>query len=115
MAEKVTISVTPAHAREDIVAKALARPTGSDTTLDVFPGKKIDLQKVQLPIDLPVYRMANGRTSIEQLDYLRREKRPENFFSNGEENELAQQVQHEILAELAKKGGDSIAVMMKIL
>src|ERR1044072_1286768 len=115
MADKVSISVTPAHAREAIVAKALAHPIGSDTPLDVFPGKKFDLPKIQLPIDLLVFRMANGRTSIEQLDYLRREKRPENFFSNGEENEQAQQVQHEILAELAKRGGDSIAVMMKIL
>jgi hypothetical protein len=115
MAEKVSITVIPAHAREDIIAKALARPTGTDTTLDVFPGKKIELHKVQLPIELPVYRMANGRTSIEQLDYLRREKRPDSFFSSGEENEQAQQVQHAILAELAKVGGDSIAVMMKVL
>ena len=59
--------------------------------------------------------MANGRTSIEQLQYIRREKRSPTFFSNGEENEEAQQVQHQILAELAKQGGDSIAVMMKVL
>src|ERR1700728_374145 len=109
MSDKVSISVTPAHAREEIITKALARPIGADTTLDVFQGKKVDLPKVELPIDLPVYRMANGRTSIEQLDYLRREKRPGTFFTNGEENEEAQQVQHQILAELAKAGGDSIA------
>src|SRR6266704_3616950 len=100
MADKVSISVKPAHAREEIIAKALVRPTGEDTTFDVFPGKKIDLPKVVLPIDLPVYRMANGRTSIEQLAYLRRSERSETFFSNGEESEEAQQIQHEILAEL---------------
>jgi hypothetical protein len=59
--------------------------------------------------------MANGRTSIEQLEYIRREKRSDTFFSNGEENEEAQQIQHQILAELANEGGDSIAVMMKVL
>jgi hypothetical protein len=115
MADKVNITVTPAHAREEIIAKALARPLGLDSTLDVFPGKKLELPKIELPIDLPVYRMANGRTSIEQLDHLRREKRPANFFSAGEENEEAQEVQHEILAQLAKVGGESIAVMMKVL
>ncbi len=115
MTDKVSISVTPAHARETIITKAMAQPIGHETTVDVFPGNKIDLPKIQLPIELPVYRMANGRTSIEQLDYLRREKRPDNFFSNGEENEQAQQIQHQILAELAQKGGDSIAVMMKLL
>jgi hypothetical protein len=115
MPEKVSITITPAHAREEIIARALARPAGVDTTLEVFPGKKIDLPKIELPIGLPVYRMANGRTSIEQLEYIRREKRSDTFFSNGEENEEAQQIQHQILAELANEGGDSIAVMMKVL
>ena len=40
MPEKVSITVTPAHAREDIISKLLVRPAGVDTTLDVFPGKK---------------------------------------------------------------------------
>src|SRR5258707_7836271 len=115
MTDKVVISVVPAHAREEIITKALARPLGNDTTLDVFPGKKLDLPKIELPIGLPVYRMAKRRTSIEQFAFLRREKRPDNFFTNGEESEEAQQIQHQILAELAKAGGDSIAVMMKVL
>jgi hypothetical protein len=67
MPDKVSISVTPAHAREEIISKALARPVGLDSTIDVFPSKKIDLPKIELPIGLPVYRMANGRTSVEQL------------------------------------------------
>jgi hypothetical protein len=105
----------PAHAREDLVRKAVAASDRKEPTFDVFPGKEIELTKIHLPISLPVYRMANGRTSVEQLAYLRRSKRPSDFFSKGEESEEAQKAQHEILSDLAKQGSDSVAVIAKIL
>ena len=109
------ITVMPAHAREKVIAEALVNPTGKDPAFDIFPGKNIELNKVQLPIGLPVYRMANGRTSIEQLAYLKRSQQSADFFSKGEESEEAQRAQHEILSILAKQGSDSVAIIAKIL
>lgn len=109
------IAVTPAHAREDLIEKAVSESTKKEPTFDVFPGKEIELPKAHLPIDLPVYRMANGRTSLEQFAYLRHSKRPPEFFSKGEESEDAQKAQHQILSTLANQGSDSVAVIAKIL
>jgi hypothetical protein len=60
--------------------------------------------------------MANGRTSIEQIQYIKSAKITDpDFFAKGEEREDAQSGQHEILAALAREGSDSVAVIMKVL
>jgi len=115
MASTYKVEVVPAHAREDLISKALANSVGVDPAFEIYPGKKLDLPVVILPIGLPIYRMANGRTSIEQLDYLKKATRPADFFSKGEESEEAQKAQHEILSLLAKEGSDSVAVIAKVL
>ena len=116
MSDTFKIDVIPAHVREEQIAKALNTPIGTEETYDVFPGKKIELKKVHLPVGLPVYRMANGRTSIEQLLYIKNAKitDPE-FFAKGEERQDAQAAQHEILASLAREGSESVAVILKVL
>ena len=67
-----------------------------------FRGKMDDLPVARLAIDLPIYRMNNGRTQVEQYQYLEEADQPEDFFENGEENISAQQAQHIILLRLAK-------------
>ena len=117
MAETFTIEIAPGHVREELITKALVTQSGSpEETFDVFPGIKTELPKVRLPIGLPVYRMANGRTSIEQIEYIKvaRFSDPD-FFAKGEEREDAQAAQHEILAKLAREGSESVAVIMKVL
>lgn len=117
MADTFKIEVAPGHIREELIAKALATPSGSpEETYDVFPGTRTELPKIRLPISLPVYRMANGRTSIEQIQYIKvSEIKDPDFFSKGEEREDAQAAQHEILARLARDGSDSVTVIMKVL
>lgn len=117
MADTFRIEVAPGHVREELIAKALATPSGGpEETYDVFPGTKTDLPKVRLPIGLPVYRMANGRTSIEQIQYIKvAEIKDPDFFAKGEEREDAQAAQHEILAKLARDGSESVTVIMKVL
>ncbi len=116
MASTFRIEVTPAHAREELIAKSKATPSGLEETYDVFPGKKLDLPKIHIPIGVPVYRMANGRTSIEQLQFIKNAKIDDSdFFAKGEEREDAQVAQHEILAALAREGSDSVAVILKVL
>ena len=67
-----------------------------------FRGKMDDLPVARVAIDLPIYRMKNGRTQVEQYQYLEEADQPEDFFENGEENISAQQAQHRILLRLAK-------------
>ena len=67
-----------------------------------FRGKMDDLPVARVAIDLPIYRMKNGRTQVEQYQYLEEADQPEDFFENGEENISAQQAQHRILLRLEK-------------
>ena len=65
-----------------------------------FRGRMDEFPVVRLEIDLPVYRMKNGRTQVEQYQYLEETGHPEDFFECGEENISAQQAQHKILLNL---------------
>lgn len=60
------------------------------------------LPVVRLPIGLPIYRMKNFRTSVEQREYLRQANKNDNFFTNGEETASAQAAQHKILLQMSK-------------
>lgn len=58
------------------------------------------------PLDLPKYRLENGRTQASQENYLALEKNsklPEDFFSRDKESDQAQRVQHELLYEMIGK------------
>jgi hypothetical protein len=60
--------------------------------------------------------MENFRTFIDQKEYIVREKKRSNYFQFGQENESVQQLQHEILAKLARKGvADSIVPVLDVL
>ena len=67
-----------------------------------FRGKTEHFPVARLAIDLPMYRMQNGRTRVEQYEYLEEVGGPEDFFENGEEDISSQQAQHKILLKLAK-------------
>jgi len=60
------------------------------------------LPVVQLPVDLPIYRMKNFRTSVEQREYIRQAGKNEKFFASGEETLSAQTAQHKILLQMSK-------------
>jgi len=102
------VRVRPRHERESLIAQLQNEPLEIRTNYDVFPNQDPALLKViRLPIDVPVYRMENGRTQTAQLSYIAKHNLDENFFSSGEENEDAQQAQHAILAQLAEAGRES--------
>jgi hypothetical protein len=67
-----------------------------------FQGKNEELPVVRVPSDLPIYRMANGRTQVEQYQYAEEADVQPDFFEAGEENLSAQQAQHKILLKLSK-------------
>lgn len=66
---------------------------------------RIDTYPVYVvPLDLPKYRLENGRTQAAQENYLAKNpKLPLNFFRQDKESEQAQRVQHELLYEMIGK------------
>lgn len=105
---KYEIKLTPRSEREAVIQKRLESATETDTLWD-FRGDKAQLKVVSLPIDLPVYRMANCRTYSDQQDAISKENLDKNYFAKGQELSSVQQTQHAILAKLAKKEASSTA------
>ena len=106
MSRPYKATVRPQHERKDYIAAQT--PVGTYTSYEVYEGKPTQLPIVRLPLDLPIYRMANGRTQTHQLAYIAQKGLELDYFELGQENELVQQIQHEILREFAKEGSESI-------
>lgn len=103
------VNVKPVHERKNLIASLSAKPVcGEQPTFDVYEGQRTMLPVIRLPIDLPVYRMANARTQTEQLAYIAETKAPANYFEAGQENEEAQQAQHNILRGFANATAGSV-------
>src|SRR5262245_4372980 len=74
------------------------------------------LPAVRIPVDLPVYRMANIRTRTRQIDHVRKNQLEPDWFRVNQENNTAQQQQHELLLELSKTGrGTSITPVYQVI
>lgn len=109
------VKLTAPAERETIVEKACKNPIRSEAFYD-FRSTKYDLPVIRVGTDLLVYRMANFRTYTDQHEYIAKEKTLVNFFSAGQEVESVQQVQHELLVRLAKKGvADSVVPVIDVL
>ncbi|MDQ0885000.1 hypothetical protein QFZ81_000088 [Paenibacillus sp. V4I9] len=73
-----------------------------------FRGQSTDIPVIRIPINLPIYRMRNGRTQIEHIMYIQEHGEQEDFFVVGEENQTVQTVQHKMLLGLSKDEKGSI-------
>src|SRR4051794_7235252 len=108
------IRVTPKHEREAYITRC--RATSQERVpFYEYQNSAQQLPVIRLPIELPIYRMANGRTRTEQLKYIRSHERSASFFSDGQENQDSQQAQHNILDSFSKEGTTSIMPIAKIL
>src|ERR1700739_3361031 len=97
------IKVVPKHERETQIA--LKRDSTTEkSAFHEYQSETQQLPVIRLPIELPIYRIANGRTRTSQLQHVRSHKLAEDFFSSGQENEETQQAQHGILSVFSKKG-----------
>lgn len=93
----------PKPKRTEEFAKLLANPPGA-TDRVVFQGKTIDIPIIRVPIDLPKYRLVNGRTASLQSEYLAKNpKARADLFSGDPELWDAQEAQHNLLLQLAKQ------------
>ncbi|RLJ64617.1 hypothetical protein [Sulfurisoma sediminicola] len=69
-----------------------------------FQGRNTDIGIVRVPIELPKYRMANGRTASLQAEYLAKNpKVRHDLFSGDAELWDAQEVQHTLLLLVARQ------------
>lgn len=110
------VNVKPVHERKDLIASLSAKPVcGEQPTFDVYEGQRTMLPVIRLPIDLPVYRMANARTQTEQLAHIAETKGPANYFEAGQDNEEAQQAQHNILRVFANATAGSVKPIIEEL
>lgn len=80
---------------------------GGTRTYDVpFQGRTISLPRNRVRIELPKYRLANGRTLASQAEYLAKNTDlPADFFTRDLESEEAQRAQHALLKELIPGAG----------
>lgn len=93
----------PKPRRVEEFAKLLAKPSGA-TERVVFQGKTIDIQIIRIPIDVPKYRLVNGRTASLQAEYLAKNPKARlDLFSGDPELWDAQEAQHNLLLQLAKQ------------
>lgn len=67
-----------------------------------FRSQMTDLPVVRLEVGLPIYRIKNGRTSVEQRLYIQDHDCDETFFDGTEEDTSVQDAQFTILSKLAK-------------
>lgn len=116
MSDGYIVSVKPKHERKEFIEKQIATTLESPlTSHDVYEGSAVKLPVIHLPIGMPIYRMDNGRTQTEQLSYISEKGVDANFFSAGEDNEPAQQIQHAILRKFAHEGTDTIKPIIEEL
>jgi hypothetical protein len=115
MDQEYTIEVMPQHERRDYIASQLASTTDSVTSHDVYEGTSTALKVIRVPLKLPLYRVANGRTQADQASYIADKGLAAEYFSAGEENETVQQVQQRLLHRITNEGPDSITPIFEEL
>lgn len=108
------IKVTPKHERETQIELACKTPIEM-SAFHEYQNATQPLPVVRLSIELPIYRMANGRTRTEQIKHIRQHKLATDFFRTGQENQDAQQAQHELLDRFSKEGTASIIPIATVL
>lgn len=69
-------------------------------------GEKLELTRFRVPIEVPKYRLANGRTASLQEQWLAANSdRPVDYFESDPELDVVQEVQHDLLLSLVKEAG----------
>lgn len=110
-----TVELISRAEREARIKKARSSPVGSEKLYD-FRNTPVDLPVIQLPIGLLVYRMENFRTFTDQRELTTSQKLPFDYFTSGQEIESVQQIQHRLLAKLARKRvSDSVVPVIDVL
>ena len=91
----------PLPIREKELVDLQATPTGRAHE-ERFQGKLQSFPIYRVRLELPKYRLENGRTSAAQRDWLSKQKKSKDFFDPSKaENDEVQEAQHQILIAMA--------------
>lgn len=84
-----------------------AKRTGTTERISDFQGKPyIDLPIISVPIELPKYRVVNGRTASAQLEFVAKKGLSADYFDKEDPELYSVQInQHEILKEMTAEEG----------
>lgn len=79
-----------------------SKATVSRQQLINFRGRQEQCKVVRLPIEIPIYRIRNGRTTTAQIEHVLNNRLVDNFFETGEEDDTVQDAQNTILLRMSK-------------
>lgn len=109
------VSLTSRAERESLIRDSLEAPIGHEDFYE-FRNTKSRLPKIRIHQNVLVYRMANFRTFTKQSEYVTQHEVSGDFFEHGQEVESAQQVQHNLLSDLARTGkGELVKPIIDVL
>lgn len=83
----------------------VSKKSTGKTQSEYFQNANQDFAVHVIPIELPKYRIDNGRTYAAQAQYLANKKLSSDFFEKDAESDVVQQAQHEILKGMMKDKG----------
>ena len=109
------INVIPLSEREEIISERLKNSKKMGEAIHDFRSETITPKVISLPINIPVYRMGNCRTFSAQQGEIASKEFDSDFFEKGQELSDAQQIQHDILFKLSKKGTGSVTPIYNVL
>jgi hypothetical protein len=92
----------PPHKREEYI-RGLRNPVGKGTV--EFQGQLQTLDIFVVPIEMPIYRLENGRTIDRQEEYVAKNGKPADFFTRDVESWEALSAQDEILQGMVNEAG----------
>ncbi len=100
-AEELNQFGAPLLSRKEEIARKTEKPE-SFYPIEIM-GRLQNIPVISVRIEMPVYRLANGRTKSAQLEYLTKHKDiPRDIFDNDHDSFEAQSIQHSLLLQLVK-------------
>ena len=114
MAARFPITVKPYHERLAQINHEVETSI-EDQRFYSYRDEIQNLKVIRVPIGLLLYRVANYRTTLLQLKWIKEKHSAGDFFSAGEENESVQKIQHEFLWGLANAEKESITSIITTL
>lgn len=100
----------PLPKRKSLLQELLATPEGKMYP-QKFQGEIQDFKLLRVPLEMPKYRLANGRTQAAQEEYLSKNLHlPDDYFERDLESLEVQEIQHDLLKKML---GDLVSFFEK--
>ncbi|KKE78272.1 hypothetical protein DTX80_11820 [Bacilli bacterium] len=99
--------------KRKMLIEELRNSTSQDNVRLNFQGKIQRFSLYRVPVDMPKYRLANGRTQAAQEAFVSKNDKDVDFFEKDIESNIVHEVQHNILKELLLVKGKNLEQFFK--